>query len=350
MSPMPNGIAEVTAAWMSDVTGWSVDELTATEIGAGIGVMSAVYRATLAGSNCPDTAIVKLTALDPANGFTAQILSMYKREAIFFNDLASQSPIRVPQSYHAAVSDDGAQVAIVMEDIGANRPCDQVAGMSIADAEQTIDALAKWHAQWWGKVSGLADSGAAVPLGSPIYPAVVPGLSAEGWDKIAASSSCHIPEVLLAIGPKYGDAVPRLLTQLDTAPNTLLHGDYRGDNIFFADNGSPVLLDFQIIGTGSGAYDLAYFITQSLTEADASAHEGRLFDRWKDGLIAGGVNAADLAGMWEDYRAAALFCLCYPLIASRGMDLDDARSIQLLDTMLSRMARAVDELNLAELL
>ena len=75
-----------------------------------------------------------------------------------------------------------------------------------------------------------------------------------------------------------------------------------------------------------------------------------MFDRWKDGLIAGGVNAADLAGMWEDYRSAALFCLCYPLIASRGMDLDDARSIQLLDTMLSRMARAVDELNLAELL
>ncbi len=350
MPIIPNGINEVTAAWLSDATGWKVDELTATEIGAGIGVMSAVYRAALTGSDCPTTAIVKLTALDPANGFTAQVLSMYKREAIFFNDLASQSPIRVPQGYHAAVSEDGAQVAIVMEDIGTNRPCDQVAGMSIEDAEQTVDALARWHAQWWGKIDGLADSGAAVPLGSPIYPAVVPGLSAEGWDKIAASPACHIPTALMAIGPKYGDAVPRLLTQLDAAPNTLLHGDYRGDNIFFADDGSPVLLDFQIIGTGSGAYDLAYFITQSLTESDASAHEARLFDRWKQGLIAGGVNEADLAGMWEDYRAAALFCLCYPLIASRGMDLDDPRSVQLVDTMLSRMARAVDELKLEELL
>ena len=74
MSTMPNGIAEVTAAWMSDVTGWSVDELTATEIGEGIGMMSAVYRATLTGSNCPPTAIVKLTALDPANGFTARLI------------------------------------------------------------------------------------------------------------------------------------------------------------------------------------------------------------------------------------------------------------------------------------
>ena len=142
MPSIPNGINEVTAAWLSDVTGWSVDELTTTEIGAGIGMMSAVYRASLTGSNCPSTVIVKLTALDPANGFTAQVLSLYKREAIFFNDLASQSPIRVPQGYHAAVNDDGSQVAIVMEDIGTNRPCDQVAGMSIQDAEQTVDLVA----------------------------------------------------------------------------------------------------------------------------------------------------------------------------------------------------------------
>ena len=350
MPTIPSGISEVTAAWLNEATGWNVEELTTTEIGAGIGVMSAVYRATLTGENCPNTVIVKLTALDPANGFTAQALSMYRREAIFFNDLASQSPIRVPHGYHAAVSDDGATVAIVMEDIGANRPCDQIAGMTVEDAERTVDALAGWHAQWWGKVDGLADSGAAVPLGSPIYPAVVPPLSAEGWEKIAASPNCHIPASLLAIGPRYGEAVPRLLTQLDTAPNTLLHGDYRADNIFFAPDGSPVLLDFQIIGTGSGAYDLAYFITQSLREADATAHEARLFARWKQGLIDAGVPAAELDGMWDDYRAAALFCLCYPLIASRGMDLEDPRSIQLVDTMLSRMARAADELNLTDLL
>lgn len=118
----------------------------------------------------------------------------------------------------------------------------------------------------------------------------------------------------------------------------------------FDPSGSPILIDFQLTGTGSAAYDLAYFITQSLTAETASANEQALFERWKAGVIAGGVPEADLAGIWENYRKAALFCLVYPVVASRGMDLTDARSRDLLNTMQSRLGRATRELDLASLI
>ncbi len=145
--------------------------------------------------------------------------------------------------------------------------------------------------------------------------------------------------------------MPGLLQALAGQPATLCHGDYRADNILFDDDGQPVLLDFQLTGTGSGAYDLSYFITQSLTSEDAEAHERRLFDRYCEGLRAAGVPEEDLGDdLWLQYRRATLFCLAYPVVASRGMDLSDPRQRELIEVMDTRFARAAEQLELAELL
>ena len=53
--------------------------------------------------------------------------------------------------------------------------------------------------------------------------------------------------------------------------------------------GEPVVIDFQLLGSGTGAYDIAYFVTQSLTPEVASRHERELFDLWVTSLIAAGA-------------------------------------------------------------
>lgn len=347
---IPDGAAGITAGWMASVTGWDVQDVAVDQIGVGIGVSSAVYRATLTGSDAPPAVVVKLAALDEAAVFTSTVLRMYQREVAFFDRLAPASPVRVPAAYFAEVNDDGSRFVVVMEDMGGLRDCDQITGMGLADAERAVDALASWHAQWWGAVDGLAESGAAVALGDPIYPALLPSLFEEGWAKIGATDGLAAGPALAEVGPRFPGAIEKLLRQLDQAPVTLLHGDFRADNILFAGDGSPVLLDFQIIGTGSGAYDLAYFVTQSLDEETAAHNEASLFERWKLGLVAAGAPESDLDRMWEDYRAAALFCLVYPGVAVRGMDLADPRQFGLAGTMLQRLERAADTLRLAELL
>lgn len=150
--------------------------------------------------------------------------------------------------------------------------------------------------------------------------------------------------------PRFNAAIPGLLADLATPPGTVIHGDFRADNLVFAEDGSVAAFDFQPIGSGSGAYDLAYFLTQSLEVDDAEAHERALFERWTRGLAAAGVPEGDLGRLWEDYRKAALFCLVYPVVASRGMDLDDPRQRDLVRCMLHRFERAVDQLQLADLL
>jgi hypothetical protein len=256
--------------------------------------------------------------------------------------------VRVPQCFHAAVEEATSRFVVVMEDMGAMRIVDQVEGMSATDAERAVDALARWHATWWGKGDELAARGLTVSLGDAIYPAILPMVFDEGWQKLTGAFDMD-PAISRVAGP-WTAAMPGLMTDLSHGPNTMIHGDYRGDNILFNDDDSVVLLDFQLIGTGVGAYDLAYMVTQSLEADVAAAAERDLFDRWIDGLRTAGVAAADLEGAWDDYRKAALFCLVYPVVACRGMDFDDPRQRVLIEKMNSRFARAVDGLDLPALL
>jgi hypothetical protein len=348
MAEIPGGIDEVTAGWLSDVTGLDVTSFEPQQIGVGIGVSSAVYRLRLEGPGCPGSVVVKLPALDEAAVFTSSILRMYIREVRFFEELAERSPIRVPGCHHAAVDEATSRFVVVMEDLSDLRPVDQVLGMSLADAEQAVDGLARWHATWWGLAEALAEAGVTVRLADPIYPAVVPMVFDEGWAKITGAGM-EVPAAIRAVQPGFNAALPGLLGHLAQAPTTVIHGDYRADNLVFCPDGSVTAFDFQLIGTGNGAYDLAYFLTQSLAPADATAHERALFERWRTGLAAAGVPEADLADLWEAYRRAALFCLVYPVVASRGMDLDDPRQRSLVDCMLLRFDRAVNELDLAAL-
>ncbi|MEO6318394.1 MAG: phosphotransferase [Acidimicrobiales bacterium] len=348
MGGIPTTVGEITPAWLADAIGLDVQAADFEQIGVGVGVSSALYRARLTGAGCPPTVVVKLPALDEAAVFTSTMLRMYTREAGFFDQLADQAPIRVPHCLHASCDQETSQFVLVMEDLGGLRPVDQIAGMSSADAERSVDGLAAWHATWWGKAAQLAERGLTVSLGDEIYKAVLPLVFPEGWAKLEAE--LEIPPSIRAVGPRWVESMPSLLDSLAMEPTTMIHGDFRADNLFFEADGSVAAVDFQLIGTGRAAYDLAYFITQSLDPTDASQHERPLFDRWIGALVAAGVPEGDLAGAWEDYRRAALFCLVYPVVAWRGMDAEDPRQCGLALAMVQRFDRAVAELDLVDLL
>lgn len=348
MADIPACIEDVSGEWLSQVMEMSVAVAGVEQIGVGIGVSSALYRVRLRGSDCPASVVVKLPALDDAAVFTSTVLRMYIREVGFFAELADRSPVRVPVSYHGAVDQETSRFVMVLEDLSEMRAVDQIGGMVLRDAERAVDELAAWHATWWRAADRLAETGLTVSLADPIYPAVLPLVYAEGWDKVVAAMD--LPGAIREVGPRFASAIPQLLADLAVAPTTMIHGDYRADNLLFALDGSVVLLDFQLIGTGSAAYDLAYFVTQSLDVGVASLQERPLFDRWLQGLQTAGVPGADLDRMWEDYRKAALFCFVYPTVASRGMDLTDPRQRDLIGSMIARFARAVEELSLLDLL
>ena len=348
VAAIPGSINEVNAEWLAEATGLKIKTAEIGIIGVGVGVASAVYRAKITGENCPASVIVKMPALDEAAVFTSSILRMYIREVRFFKSLAKECPVITPKSLYGEINEETSQFAMVLEDLAGHRIIDQTLGIGIEDARRAVDALAKIHAKWWGKADGLAADGTTIAFSDPIYPAILPIVFAEGWEKV--KKELDLSESMLKIGEKFAPEIGNLMSSLMAGPTTLAHGDFRADNMMFTKDNDFILYDFQLIGTGSGAYDLAYFVTQSLTAQDASKYEGELFERWLEGLRSNGVTDIDRDRLWLQYRGTALFCLVYPVVASRGMDLNEPRSRALVETMNSRFERAFNELDLAKLI
>ncbi len=348
--PIPATIDDLTADWMAQALGAPITGIDATQIGKGIGVAAALYRVTLTcdDADIPDTVVVKLPALDEAAQFTASLLRLYIREVRFYQELAADSPIAVPSCHYADVDTETNHFVLVLDDVGDMRTVDQIAGMGIADAEQSVVELAAWHAKWWDSADPIVERGTAIALSDPLYPMTLPMVFAQGWEKVTASLQVG-PEIE-AVGPRWTAALPKMLERLSAGTNTLCHGDFRADNIMFQPDNKLMLLDFQLLGTATPAYDLSYFVGGSLAPEDASASEASLFERWRDALIAGGVPESATERLWDDYRYAALFCLIYPFGASLGMDLQDERQRGLVLLMNDRFARGVNELNLPDLL
>ncbi|HIL49076.1 MAG TPA: DUF1679 domain-containing protein, partial [Acidimicrobiia bacterium] len=115
------------------------------------------------------------------------------------------------------------------------------------------------------------------------------------------------------------------------------------------DGTEVIAIDWQICVKTVGAYDLGYFLSQSLTIEDRRAHEERLLDVYRSTLAEADIDyPAD--ELLEDYRRTVLFCLCYPIQAGGSVELVNDRAVQLVGLMLDRVVAAIRDLDAASLM
>ena len=265
--------SDITPAWVQGVLrgsgaledGVDVTAVSTERIGEGVGILSILQRVTptySAATKAPKSVVVKYPTDDPTQRFTADALVLYIRELVFYRDCAPDAPFRTARCFAQAIAGDNTDFTIVMEDIGHMRPLNQLEGVGLEEARTLLSTLADFHAMWWGspKLEGM--TGTFQPLANPTYNAVLPMLWTQGWPNVELHAGQLVPDAVRSIGGMWAGKVGWMLENL-MAPTTLLHGDWRADNLMF-DGENPVAIDFQLIGTGSGMYDVGYFISQSI--------------------------------------------------------------------------------------
>jgi aminoglycoside phosphotransferase (APT) family kinase protein len=97
---------------------------------------------------------------------------------------------------------------------------------------------------------------------------------------------------------------------LDESQVSIVHGDYRLDNLLFAPAGSigPAVtaVDWQTLSLGLPARDLAYLLGTGLPVEDRRAHERSLVAEYHADLLAYGVSDYPAELAFDDYRFAML--------------------------------------------
>ena len=353
--------AEATPAWLTKVlrTSGALDERSSVvevrveQFAQGSGLLSELFRLTItadgAGADVPATLVLKLPTADPAMRGVADALGFDARELRFDRELAPTAPFATARCHAAIDTDDSTDFVLVLEDLAHLRPLDQVVGCSWDQALAVLDRLVDFHAQWWDH-ERLPDLRTTfLPVHNDMYVAVLPLLYEPGWAVVKEVAEDLLTPELRAFGERWTELCGPMLAEV-TEPTTLIHGDWRSDNLFLDEaHAELTVIDFQIVGTGSGLSDLGYFVSQSL-EPEVSRGRGReICDEYVARLGARGITV-DPEEAWRQYRLALCFCLTYPVSSFQAWDGLPERGRDLVRSMLRRSIAAIADTDALEVL
>jgi aminoglycoside phosphotransferase (APT) family kinase protein len=262
----------------------------------------------------------------------------------FYAGIAPRLEANVPACYHAAYDGERDDYAVLLEDLAPAEPGDQLAGLAPGDAAAAIDELAALHAAGWDD----------------------PELAALGWLNrhdagSAAFTAAMVTELYGGFRERYAarldpgaialieDFLPHLGAYLTDrgGPLTLVHGDFRADNLM-SGAARPAVLDWQTCSYGPGLSDLAYFLGSSLPVPVRREHEPALVRRYHAALTARGIGLS-WEDCWTGYRAYAFHGIVMAVGAAMLVERTD-RGDAMFCAMTGRHARHAQDLDSLTLL
>ena len=163
-----------------------------------------------------------------------------------------------------------------------------------------------------------------------------------------------------ALGPR----ITAHFAAVSAGPRTLVHGDYRGENIFFrpevgggasaSGGASPgddfAVVDWQGCGLGPGLYDVAYFLGINVVPGDRRRIEREALEEYHDIVCRLGARDFTLDDCWRSYRQNMLGVLIACILGCGGLDLGFQQLHDLVKSALERALAAMEDLDVAEFL
>ena len=346
--PTPVTIADIDAAWLADALGADLESIEVHPIAAGEGFMGQLARVSIVSSapGVPRSVIVKLPTADPGGRAIGEMSRVWQREHCFYRDVAGQLNIRVPEVYLNTLDPP----CLVLEDLAPAVPGDHLAGATREQAERSIDLLARHHGAWFEHAS-LSTFDWMPGLDDPNVLALGPMFEI-GWPGFLDRYGDELPQRCLRWCEQFVVGIPTWIVGHQDDPVTLIHGDFRLDNLFFADDGSVAVVDWQLAMRAPGQTDLVYFCANNLTVADRRELEDELIERYVDGVHAAGIPAdkVTLDGVRRGYIEGMLFYAVSFGASLLTIDPANERGAALFDELVRRTFAAVDDLDSGSLL
>lgn len=243
------------------------------------------YFSTPSAAGAPASVVGKFPSPSPESRASGA-RGGYRAETRFYTDLAARLPIRTPRCLYGAIAADESTFTLILEDLAPAVQGDQIAGASDDWIEAAVRNLAGLHAPLWSSpeldrldwtTGGAGEEFARyVEMATPVF-----------LDRYADRLAAEDRDVLVRFAER-----ARRWVALRPADRTLVHGDYRLDNLLFRDGPAGCVVttvDWQTLSVACGGQDLAYLLGNSCEAPQRRAHERRMLAAYRDALSALGV-------------------------------------------------------------
>ncbi len=353
---------ELTAAWLSGVLGRKIQRLEQEILGQGQGFLGDIIRLTLTEDSVapPRTLIAKLPK--KANRVMGEMLGVYEREVLFFEELGDRVPVRVPAIHYSHYDPDagsakqkeilkaldglprfltplisllGIKIAgaknrrylLLMEDLAGFSPGDQFEGADPEVCARVLEQFAPAHRAFWNsreleKHFWLLPMDIDARMRQGMYRRVMPQFLAEADESLTPFVSW--------LGKHHAELTRRFSAE---APSTLIHCDLRLDNVCF-DGERCAYIDWQLTRSGPAAYDVAYFISSALDPSADAATEDDILRRYFAALD---VSGYPFKTFMRDYQRGLLLTLT-SLMPSPDITIDAGRGQEMMARWRARLA------------
>jgi hypothetical protein len=273
--------------------------ITAVEVNERIRTVASKIRFTVtyadASSELPVNFCIKGLFVDESTPMRPGLAT----EPVFYRDVGPTLGIRIPPCPYAGVDEAAGNGLVIMHDLKAEGAVfgDPEASCTPDQSALVLDELARLHAETWGRTTDRLPAELAPRLDwltGIVGPELLSELFADGRaegipTEVADGSRIH--------------AAMHAMAALDSGPKCLVHGDLHTGNMYWLPDGSPGLIDWQVVQLGSWALDLAYHLSTALEPAQRAERERDLLDHYLDRLRSHGVVAPDRDHAWRLYRS-----------------------------------------------
>ena len=293
----------------------------------------------------PKTMIAKLPATDETARMMAGGMGAYLKEVMFYKELADKTAMRTPAIYLALIDEDGSNFIILMEDLAPAEPGDQLVGETIDHARQALAEAAKLHAAFYGRSDLLA--GDYITRTDADSAAFGQELLEQNWPGFVERFGHGLSAECIAFGGDYVANHGRWVAHY-TGPKTLIHSDFRSENMLFSEHDRVATVDWQTLTESCALADVAYFMGGSLDIGVRRSNEEALLDYYRQCLAEEGVTLSR-EECWQLYREFSINGLLITILGAMFSEAAE-RSDKMFLVMIQRHLQHCVDMNAREFL
>lgn len=295
-------------------------------------------------SDLPNSVVIKFPPLIEERRNFGNKMQVYVRELRFYRELAEQCPIRVPKCYYTVMDEENEKFLLMLEDAGNWTPGDQVNGLTYNQTKSAVTEISKLHGYWWDSKELVNLDWMPEENRNSIH------AFNDNWAEFSSEHRAVLRKHDISAGEVIAKNGQKIHDLTMISPRTMVHYDFRADNMMFNDKDEILIVDWQTTIRSFGAFDVVRAVCGSHHGVLEKEHHIEFLELWYETILSSGVKNFSIEEAWRDYRLSIILSAYVPVAAHHFLSHEGSRGKTVLQAMINRIFYAIHECDALEVL